>query len=37
MELQAMDRLYSIMSREFGEERPASAINPPRRSRRSGD
>ncbi|MEY4673280.1 MAG: hypothetical protein RL148_1064 [Planctomycetota bacterium] len=37
MELQAMDRLYSIMSREFGEERPASATNPPRRSRRSGD
>jgi len=37
MELQAMDRLYSIMSREFGEERPASAVNPPRRSRRSGD
>ncbi len=37
MEMQAMDRLYSIMSREFGEERPAGAANPPRRSRRSGD
>lgn len=37
MELQAMERLYSIMSREFGEERPASSMNPPRRSRRTGD